>query len=130
MIQFAVAFMAMFESCEMLLHNSFLCLVMGRGWGPRYLALKRERGPARVSRLLSEDIMPLYQLTSRPGTMKGHVTSYSLAGRLVLSLGLGRVNLCCVVDRPQHYPLLGDSEVDPTLLCGFTLGWSGKLGEP
>ena len=72
MIQFAVAFMAMFESCEMLLHNSFLCLVMGRGMGPRYLALKRERGPARVSRLLSEDIMPLYQLTSRPGTMKEH----------------------------------------------------------
>ena len=33
-------------------------------------------------------------------------------------------------DRPQRHPLLGDSEVDPTLLCGFSLGWSGKLGEP
>ena len=34
MIQFAVTFMAMFESCEMLLHNSFLCLVMGRDGSP------------------------------------------------------------------------------------------------
>ena len=25
------------------------------GWGPRYLAVKRERGPARVPRLLGED---------------------------------------------------------------------------
>ena len=47
-----------------------------------------------------------------------------------LPWGLGRVNLCCVVDRPQRHPLLGDSEVDPTFLCGFSLGWSGKLGEP
>ena len=28
--------------------------LVGRGWGPRYLANKRERGPARVPRLLSE----------------------------------------------------------------------------
>ena len=50
------------------------------------------------------------------------MVSHSLAGRLVLSLGLGHVNLCCVVDRPQRHPLLGDSEVDPTLLIWVLFG--------
>ena len=29
---------------------------MGRGWGLQYLVSKRERGPARVPRLLGEDL--------------------------------------------------------------------------
>ena len=63
--------------------------------------------------------------------MKGHgyVTLPSRQVGAVLG-ELGRVNLCCVVDGPQRHPLLGDSEVGPTLLSGFSLGWSGKLGEP
>ena len=57
------------------------------------------------------------------------VTSHSLAGRLVLSWGLGRVNLCCVVDGPQRHPLLGDLEVGPTLLSG-RFGMVRRVGEP
>ena len=58
------------------------------GWGPRYLAHKRERGPVRVPRLLSEgraSVSTRWPLDLEP--WKDMVTSHSLAGRLVLSLG-------------------------------------------
>ena len=42
------------------------------GWGPRYLALKRERGPARVPWSLREDSKVLVRGSLRPGTMNGH----------------------------------------------------------
>ena len=42
------------------------------GWGPRYLVLKRERGPARVPRLLGEDFHGTVRRSLRPGTMNGH----------------------------------------------------------
>ena len=43
------------------------------GWGPRYLAQKRERGPARVPRLLGGFWRFLVVCRSlRPGTMNGH----------------------------------------------------------
>ena len=66
-----------------------------------------------VRRLLSE-VNSSYLLTSRPGTMKGHVTSHSLAGRLVLSLGTRTCQPVLRGRRPQRHP--GNSEVDPTLL--------------
>ena len=55
-------------------------------WGPRYLASKRERGPARVPRSLSEGIVALPVDLFDLDPWKDMVTSYSLAGRLVLSL--------------------------------------------
>ena len=60
--------------------------------------------------------------------MKGH--GYVILAGWYCPRGLGRVNLCCVVDVPQRHPLLADSEVGPTLLSGIALGRSGELGEP
>jgi len=62
--------------------------------------------------------------------MKGHGYVTLLAGRLVLSLGTRTCQPVLRGRRAQHHPLLGDSEVGPTLLSGSSLGWSGELGEP
>ena len=67
-------------------HGAISLLGWVGGWGPRYLGPKRERGPARVSRLLSEGKsgVPVDLFDLEP--WKDMVTSHSLAGRLVLSL--------------------------------------------
>ena len=48
-----------------------LCTWVG-GWGSRYPACKRERGSARVPRLLGEDFIAFGPLIPQPGTMKEH----------------------------------------------------------
>ena len=54
--------------------------------------------------------------------MKGHGCVTLPSPQVGAVLGLGRVNLCCVVKRPQRHPLLGESEVDPVkILPGIAL---------
>ena len=61
--------------------------------------------------------------------MKGHGYVTLPSRQVGAVLGDSDVSTCAAWSTQRH-PLLGDSEVVPTLLCGFSLGWSGKLGEP
>ena len=95
------------------------------GWCPRYLAHKRERGPARVPKLLSEGYNVQTCWPLRPGTMKGHgyVT--------IRSRQVGAVfgDLCCAVDGPQHHPVLGDLEWGSHhLFLATWMRWGSSFG--
>ena len=46
------------EDSFLRLNLTTLAGTVGGGWSPRYRAVKRERGPARVPRLLGEDEAP------------------------------------------------------------------------
>ena len=71
-------------------------------WGPRYLANKRECGPVRVPSSLTE----VSSFWNHERTWLC-LTPYKPAG-WCCPWGFGRVNQCCVVDRPQRHPSLGD----------------------
>ena len=79
------------------------------GWGPRYLASKRERGPVRVPSSLTEDEFWRPLMSSFWNHERTWLRLTPLPAGWCCPWGLGRVNQCCVVDRPQRHPPPGDS---------------------
>ena len=95
------------------------------GWGPRYLASKRERGPARVPGLLGEEFVVLSVDPFDLEPWRNMVTSHSLAGQLVLSLGTWT---CLVLMALRHiyfqgYVLCGGKGTAPG--CAHMVGGQG-----